>query len=141
MSRFVEPAARRDAASVPANRPSKGRAHSNDAAPAAVTLVDLKGALTSAPKAKSNSLVHLQSSSDERGMFVDVRLYLNEPKVSPSSKTFSCGWGQIDAGEVKVSTSAYITIPKEDRYRYADLAAAARAERDAKGRKTDEDDQ
>ena len=139
--RFREPTAREKRSSVPMAGQTAaeraGRADANDGSP--VVDIDLKGALTDAPTRRENSAKLLQASEDERGTFVDVRLYLGEPTVSASGKSFACGWGTTEAGTVKVNAMAYIPIPKEDRWRYRHLAEAAAAAKASKARGSDDE--
>ena len=114
-------------------RSMRGEATARDGRP---PMVELKSALVDAPMKKAVNAAELIAATEE---YADVRIYFREPTVSPSGKSFGCGWGVTEAGSVKLAVSAYIPIPKEDRWRYAHLAADARDAKAAKGKARDEE--
>jgi hypothetical protein len=97
--------------------------------------------MVEAPKRAAQNMCQLvEAGEDEGGVFVIVKTYLHEPEVSQTGKSFGCAWGVVDSGAVKVATTAYIPIPKEDRYRYAHLAEQAREAKASRAARRDQDD-
>lgn len=123
---------------APAGRTPTARQlqHAGDA-----EMPNLTSALTDATAKPKDAVIVLKVGQTEDGRpFIDTRTFLSEPKVSPSGKSFQVAWGTTSAGTVKYNGMAYIPIPKDDRWRYADLAAEARAAKDAKVKGKDADD-